>query len=346
MYKVGDRILGKYEILEMMKPGSFGAVFRVHNYAIDRQSVVKIVRADDPTYLKELIESYAQYSCKHDKIVEIHACEIIEFQAPGAAATPAVAMELEWIPGGTWGGAIEKNYVPISVSCGYASDVLFGLQFAHTNEVIHGDVKPDNVFLTAQGAKLADFGLSKLAKLPGRNRAQDLFYRTHGAPEQHLSSDIDRRTDVFATGMTLFRSVNNITDWQGRVAAVRDSENAMKKGILKDKIGYSDEVPRKIRGIINRACHPNPDLRYASCAEFRQALDQLRFNAHWVKNGSRFTSVTKGREEQIAILTRRADYEVEYKLNGRRVNAKCASFANLKEAEAYQKRYLYDNTVE
>ncbi len=145
--------------------------------------------------------------------------------------------------------------------------------------------------------------------------------------------------------MTLFRSVNNITDWQTRVAAVRDSEEAMKKGLLKDKIGYAGEVPRKIRGIINRACNPNADLRYATCAEFRQALDQLRFTAHWVREGDSFTSSIKGREEQISVITRRTDYEVEYKLNGRRVNAKCASFADLKEAQSYQLRYLYDNTV-
>ncbi len=346
MYNVNDNVLGKYNIKEVMKPGSFGAVYRVHNYAIDRHSVLKIVRADDPAYLKELIESYAQNSCKHDRIVTIHACEIIDFPISAGGTIPAVAMELEWIGGGTWGSAIEAGYLPIAKSARYATDALYGLQYAHSNGVIHGDVKPDNIFITPQGAKLADFGLAKLGRLmPGQDRAQAMFYKTHGAPEQFGTADIDRKTDVFAMGMTLFRSVNNITDWQHRVASVRDADQAMLAGRLKDKIGYSPEVPKKIRIIINKACNADPAQRYDSCAEFRQALEKLRFIAHWIKDGDEFRSLLNGRDEKIALLTRRTDYEVEYRSNGRRLNANCASFADKNEAYAHLFRYVYENTV-
>ncbi|RAI43722.1 serine/threonine protein kinase [Rhodoplanes roseus] len=347
MYNIGDDVKGKYIIEESLEPGSFGLVYKVHNYGVNRKSVIKIVEAEDPKKLKEIIESYSQSICQHECIVKIYACELTEIRLPDGSTRLGILMELEWIPGGSWEKLLRSNYVPISHSCSLAIDALFGLHFAHQKGVIHGDIKPDNIFISDNHAKLADFGLSKYNIIPGISRASDLHYAPHASPELRKLGNINVQTDVFAAGMTLFRAVNNISDWRHRIDAISDFDRLLSEGSLIKRIGYNREVPRKIRAAINRACNPEQTSRFENCAAFRQALTQIRFKNSWTRvTDFLYESNFNGRTESVEVLPSRTTFDVVYKVNGRRKTTLCAKFNSQKDAKDYLLTLLYENTVE
>jgi serine/threonine-protein kinase len=91
-------------------------------------------------------------------------------------------------------------------ACGVMDDVLGALDAAHRAGVVHRDVKPANVFLTAGRAVLLDFGVAKILAAPGRSTTEARIVGTprYLAPEQILGGPVDARTDVYAAGLTLF----------------------------------------------------------------------------------------------------------------------------------------------
>lgn len=345
MFNPGDHVFGKYRILNVLKPGSFGHVYIVENYGIGRVSVLKIVLAANPTSLKELIEAYSQNLCQHENILKILASEIIDL-GNGTAPSPAIAMELEYVQDGSLQDRLEQGYLSLKQSVVLIKDTLHALEFAHAKNIIHGDVKPNNMFIGTRGARLADFGLAKNANLAGAPRANNTFYVSHGAPELFNGSEIDRQTDVFAAGITLYRAVNNLADWHTYVTSADPSGAKMKNGTLISDIGYRPEVPTKLRKIINKACAADQSKRYQSCAEFRQALESLYFSSEWERiSPTEWVSDVPGRNEQLTLKTG-SRYSVEYKMNGRKKQAHCATFDSMKEAEDYFYMFLKQHTIE
>lgn len=255
-------------------------------------------------------------------------------------------MELEYVQDGSLQDRLEQGYMPLKQSVVAIKDILHALEFAHAKNIVHGDVKPSNMFIGTRGARLADFGLAKNANLIGAPRANNTFYVTHGAPELFSGSEIDRQTDVYATGITLFRAVNNLPDWHTHVISADPSGAKMQSGDLISEIGYRPEVPTKLRKTINRACARDRSKRYQSCAEFRKALESLYFSSEWKRiSPTEWISDVPGRNERLTLKTG-VRHAIEYKMNGRKKQANCATFNSMKEAEEHLYSFLKQNTIE
>ncbi|MET3521189.1 serine/threonine protein kinase [Mesorhizobium abyssinicae] len=343
MFNVGDNVAGKFLIQRQLTPGQFGTVFLAQNYAINRRSFLKLVECDNPRNFRELIEAYSQ-NCNHPNVGRIYAAELIDLNGPNGLTT-FVLMEQEFLDGITIQGLVEIRYLPIGSSARYISDTLHAMEYLQGNGITHGDIKPNNIVIVDQQAKLVDFGLSRNAALAGAPRARDEIYRTHQAPEFSRTNEIDEGTDVYSCGITLFRAINQIADWHGLVTGVRDWEQLRDSGQLLKRIGYRPEVPRKLRMIVNRACAVDPADRYGSCAEFRRALDRLRFIRLWTPSGpNEWSSFVDGISYSIDTTDVRGGYCVSVKRNNRRLQPDIR-FATRREADEFVVRYLYENTV-
>ena len=117
-----------------------------------RNSVIKRVPAKDPAIMKELIEAYSAHLCNHDNVVHIYACEIAQVFDKSGAQVPGIVMELEDVVSGSLQNAIASGYIPFRQSVKVVKDVLYAVQYAHTKQIIHGDIKPDNIFIGPNGA--------------------------------------------------------------------------------------------------------------------------------------------------------------------------------------------------
>jgi serine/threonine protein kinase len=195
-------------------------------------------------------------------------------------------------------------------------------------------------------SRLCDFGLARNLALAGGARARDCTYRSHAAPEFAAAGNIDRLFDVYATGITLFRLVNQIHDWHGTATSLQDWERLRDQGKLLSKIGYRDEVPTSLRRIINKSCHPDPASRFSSCSEFRRALETLHFERNWVKiDDDRWISELPAQPTyEVAITARNSRFLLSSKRNGRRI-AEDTAFDNLRDANSALLKYLKENTL-
>ena len=152
--------LGKYDILEELGRGGFGAVYRVRNRDLDREEALKVLgqhRQWDPTFVRRFQrEARAAARLRHPHIVTI-------YEVGEAEGTHYLSME--YLPGRTLAQLIaEEGALPPARVARLIAQVAEALDYAHAQGLIHRDVKPSNIMVgPGDDVTLMDFGLVKAA---------------------------------------------------------------------------------------------------------------------------------------------------------------------------------------
>jgi len=162
------------------------------------------------------------------------------------------------------------------------SEALAGLHAAHELrdysglllEVVHRDVSPHNVFVTYDGqTKVIDFGIAKLCGLAETTESGVIRGKLHYmAPEQISAGRIDRRADIYATGVMLWEVLTGVRMWRGVNEAV--VMNRVLGGKLPELLAINPAVPPRLAQLVARATALSPEDRYSTAAEFQAAIDQ------------------------------------------------------------------------
>ncbi|NVB80311.1 MAG: serine/threonine protein kinase [Kofleriaceae bacterium] len=192
---------------------------------------------------------------------------------------------MEYLPGEDLTKVLNKldhsrQQMPFNTDATLISEVCAGLHFAHemtdfagnSLNLVHRDVNPANIVLTYAGeVKLIDFGVAKTstnAKTQSGTIKGKLAYMS---PEQLLARGIDRRSDIFSTGVVLWEML------AGQPLFVRDCEAATLYAIMNDPIPsvrrYRPEIPAELERIVDRALARTPADRFDTAEDMQLALD-------------------------------------------------------------------------
>jgi TolB-like protein/Tfp pilus assembly protein PilF len=205
-------VLGRFEIIRELGRGGFGVVYEAKDRDLGRQVAVKVVRPG------RIPEEEGKVSREAEAIARLaHPNLITLFEVGRSEHGPFLVFEL--LRGKPLDLRIEDGPLSIQEAVHIATEVARGLAHAHAEGVIHRDLKPANVFVTNKGqVKILDFGM---AHAFGRRRLSG-GTPAYMAPEQWEDAPEDERTDVFALGVMLYRTLSGeypFPEGQGKWAA-------------------------------------------------------------------------------------------------------------------------------
>jgi serine/threonine protein kinase/Tol biopolymer transport system component len=260
-----------YQILERLGGGGMGVVYQARDLRLDRLVALKFLAsqrgAPEQQKRRFIREAKAASSLDHPNI-----CTIYEI---GEAEDGALFIAMAFYPGETLRERLARGPLALAEAADVAARLAAGLARAHERGIVHRDVKPANVILTADGrVKLLDFGVARLTDQSRLTRAGAAMGTTaYMSPEQFHGEPAGPAADVWSLGVVLYEMV------AGGLPFAGPSEKEMVRAILeaapRPLPALRTGVPAALARIVERALAKRPAERYARMEAMRSDLRAL-----------------------------------------------------------------------
>ena len=281
--------LGHYRIVDQLGAGGMGVVYRAQDLKLGRQVALKVLPAASSDN-DEAIERFKREARTASALNHPNICTIYGFDEHEGQLY--LAMEL--LDGEPLDRKLSGRPLDMRLMLDIGAQVADALDAAHTEGILHRDVKPANIFLTRRGpVKVLDFGLAKLSPEYRRSarqldtkdetRVPEHFTSVAGttvgtiaymSPEQARGDEVDPRTDLFSFGVVLYEMATGRQSFPGSTTAV------VFDGILnRDPVppsSHNTSVPNEFDRIVSKALEKDRSLRYQTAADLGADLKRLR----------------------------------------------------------------------
>jgi len=265
------------KIREIGQDGKNSCCFIVRDLQLDAEIVMKEVEKKDISDTSQyFIEARLLYTSAHQNIVDIlYACE----------DNDKIYIAMPFYERGSLKTLMSYRYLTTREIVRFTCQVLAGLHNIHSKGLIHFDIKPDNVLLSARGdALISDFGLAKQTQLglAKPNKA----YVICAAPEFTTPDSIDLRFDIYQIGMLLYRMCCGVDSHRTQLApkGINDAEALLTAIVSKeypDRSAFPEHIPEALRKITKRCLEPNPNDRFQSALDVANALAKVDQCLDW-----------------------------------------------------------------
>jgi Tol biopolymer transport system component len=274
--------LGPYEIVSAIGAGGMGEVYRARDTRLDRDVAVKVL----PAHLSlnaDLRQRFEREARAASSLNHPHICILHDIGKHNGIDF----LVMEYIEGETLAARLGKGPMPIDELLRTAIQIADALDQAHRQGLIHRDLKPGNIMLTREGAKLLDFGLAKsraAAETSGLTAAptaaspltaEGTLVGTfqYMAPEQMEGSEADARSDIFAFGTVLYEMAAGKSAFEGKTQASLIAAVLERKPEPLSKL--QPLAPPALERLIGTCLEKDPDVR-------RQTMHDVLLELKWI----------------------------------------------------------------
>lgn len=274
-------LFGKYKLLELIARGGMAEVFKAKSFGADGFEKIVVIKrilpelAQNHQFVEMAInEAKLAVALSHANIVQV-------FDLGREEDTYFIVME--YVHGMDFAEALRRarkrgEKPPVELCVYTCSETARALDYAHRRRdaqlrplnIVHRDISPQNLLLSFEGeVKVTDFGIAK-ARTSIEEAGTIKGKYAYMAPEQAKGQPVDARADVFALGVVLYESLVGKNPYQERTAY-----ETLRRVQLGDKVPLQvawPECPEELGRIVDKATHPNRDLRHASAAKLYEDL--------------------------------------------------------------------------
>lgn len=259
---------------EIGHEGRNSRVHVAHDPNLDATVVIKTIAKPTLDVDAYFAESQLLYRSNHPNVVPIHyACEDAD----------SIYLAMPYFERGSLNKEISNRFLTVREAIRYATHFLSGLHNVHSKQLVHLDIKPDNILLTERNeAMLSDFGLAKRTNYSGLAE-QDRMYVRILPPEYFQKKGFDARSDIYQVGLTLYRMLNGNKVFYDQFDAYGTGKDFDREHFRHDVLNerfprrdaYPEHVPQRFRRVIAKCLKSDPAARYRAATDVVTALADI-----------------------------------------------------------------------
>lgn len=279
MLSAGMFIADRYEIIGKIGAGGMSDVFKARDHILGRNVAIKVLKqefSEDVNFVvKFRTEAQSAAGLEHPNIVNI-------YDVGSEAGMHYIVME--YVEGVTLKTYIEKKgRLTYKEAVSIAIQVGRGMEAAHAKNIIHRDIKPQNILISTEGkAKVTDFGIARAVS--NNTISADVMGSVHYAsPEQARNGFVNDRSDIYSLGIVMYEMVTGRVPFDGETTVAIAIQHLQEEMVLPSV--YTPEIPVSLEKIIIKCTQKSPDRRYANTSELLADLKEVLVhpNADFVK---------------------------------------------------------------
>lgn len=264
----GQLLDGRYQIQSYLGETALGTVFKAYDLQEEHEVAIKLLA---PTFSQETLEYLGRL---YRTIITMEHPNLVKVFDWVSHPNLTYIVE-EYLSADTLAEVLARrpDPYPIEEALEIAFDLSNALEYAHNRGIIHGDLRPDNIFITPQGAYITGFGLGRISEGKSlRNLPLLYFDAAYLAPEQILGQPLDARVDLYALGVILYRLFTGSLPFNG-------SEHEIMEAHLKAQplrpTALNPTLSRSLEHLILKLLAKNPNERYGSSQQTRRLSSSL-----------------------------------------------------------------------
>jgi len=270
----GETLLNqRYELVAQQGSGGMSVIYKALDRMLGRMVAVKILRPNltkDPAFLEKFQqEARSVAMMAHPNIVTVH-------DVGSDGATHYIVMEM--IEGNDLKKLIKtRDGLPFDKALDYAIQMCAGLGFAHRSQLVHADVKPQNILINREGiVKVTDFGIAQaFTDTMPQTRSEVVWGSPHYfAPEQARGEKPSPASDVYSIGIVMFEMFTGRLPYVG--STQRDLALAHIKGEIPRAKDLNADLPEDLSNVIGKVMSKAPNDRYKHADQLGHILQELR----------------------------------------------------------------------
>lgn len=265
---IGTVLSDRYEVLDKIGTGGMATVYKAHDKVLDRDVAIKILResfeGNSEIVANFIKEARSSASLVHPNVVSVY--DVCEYGGINY-------MVMELVDGKTLKKYITKHpRLPWQEACDYAIQIAQGIQAAHERNIIHRDIKPQNIIMAPGGVlKVTDFGIAKAMEsdtsMAGGTATGSVHYIS---PEQARGGFTDFRSDIYSLGVCLYEMLAGRVPFDGdspvSVALMHIEEEPVNVKCV------NIDVPADLAYVTMKAMNRDPGKRYQNMKELLEDL--------------------------------------------------------------------------
>lgn len=300
MLKEGMFIQERYEVISKIGSGGMADVYKAKDHKLNRFVAVKVLKAEfreDKAFVSKFrVEAQSAAGLAHPNIVNVYDVgeeEGIYF----------IVMEL--VEGITLKEYVEKKgRLAVREATSIAIQISMGLQAAHQNDIVHRDVKPQNIIISTDGkVKVTDFGIARAASV--NTISSSVMGSVHySSPEQSRGGYSDFKSDIYSLGITMYEMLTGHVPFDGDTTVAIAIKHLQEE--MQSPRKYVPDLPKSTVQIIYKCTQKSPDRRYGDMDELIRDLKESLVNPEGdfvqivpLKNHAQTVVISKDELDQI-----------------------------------------------
>ncbi|ANU22862.1 Stk1 family PASTA domain-containing Ser/Thr kinase [Planococcus donghaensis] len=265
---IGKSINGRYKIKELIGGGGMSNVYLAHDMILDRDIAIKILRYDFSNE-EELRRRFQREALSTTSLAHPNIVNIFDVGEDG----PIHYLVMEYVPGKTLKDyIIEHSPVAPERAVEIMKQLASALAHAHHNQIVHRDIKPQNILMDDQGnVKISDFGIAMALSATSYTQTNSVLGTVHYlSPEQARGGTANKKSDIYSLGIVMYELITGKLPFSGESAvSIALKHLQTETPSLRDSV---PSLPQSLENIVLKATAKNLEHRYQSADDMEEDL--------------------------------------------------------------------------